>query len=96
MCISIAFVIFYLSVRGRNNIKYIFIVTKQIAKHYMLHTAYGSEKYLSSVSLNSPHEKKYFKHKLHFWKKFVFYTSNNSLYDEKFLIKFVRLCSTWV
>jgi len=33
-----AFVIFYLSVHGMNNIKYTFIVTKQIAKHYTLHT----------------------------------------------------------
>jgi hypothetical protein len=38
MCIPMAFVIFYLSVHGMNNIKYIFIVTKQIAKHYILHT----------------------------------------------------------
>lgn len=38
MRISMAFVIFYLLVHGMNNIKCIFIVTKQIAKHYIMHT----------------------------------------------------------
>jgi hypothetical protein len=55
MCISMAFVIFYLSVHGMNNIKYIFIVTKQIAKHYTVHADH--KKYFSSVSLNSQHKK---------------------------------------
>ena len=33
-----AFVIFYLSVHEMNNIKYILIVTKEISKHYILHS----------------------------------------------------------
>jgi hypothetical protein len=76
MCISLAFVIFYLSVHGTSNIKYKLNVTKQITLHYRLHT---DQKTIFLYFLIFIAWKNISNTNCHL-KTSVFYTSNNSYF----------------